>query len=174
MNRKKSWREIDQGRSTTTPSNQGRFRIHTPGGASSNPKATSGYKSDLNKLFDKGEVPESLKSIVSGISSQSGDAAERQQLLRQARQAETQAEFNVICNQILEKYELPDDQNLLTRMLDHPEESIVQKALEQLVELDGRRPLMKRALLRTRLVTVEQVARDQKTHDLLAFLKERL
>jgi hypothetical protein len=163
MTRKKSWRDIDK----TSSSGQGRFRVHTP-------KSPRGYKSDLNKLFDKGELPERFKEVVGGLSSQSGETAERQQLLRAARQAESQTEFNDLCTKILARFELPDDQKLLVRLLDHPEESAVQKALEQLIELDGRRPLMKRALLGAKLTTLEQVAKDPATLDMVAMLRARL
>lgn len=166
MNRKKSWRDIDNQKDRQS-SNQGRFRVHTP-------KSPRGYKSDLDKLFDKGEMPDRFKEVLGGGSSQSGDAAERQQLLRAARQAESQTEFNELCTTLLARFELPDDQKLLMRILDHPEEDVVQKALEQLIELDGRRPLQKRALLRTKLDTLAQVARQEKTHTMVAMLKERL
>jgi hypothetical protein len=167
MTRKKSWRDIDSGKDKKSGSAQGRFRVHTP-------KSPRGYKSDLNKLFDKGEMPERFKEVLGGLSSQSGETAERQQLLRAARQAEAQSDFNEICTKILARFDLPDDQKLLLRILDHPEESAVRRALEQLIELDGRRPLMKRPLLSAKLSTLEQVAKEKETLEMVEMLKARL
>lgn len=167
MSKNKSWRDTDRMRESNNSVGGGRFRIHTPTGS-------RGYKNDLNKLFDKGEMPDRFKSMLNEVGSSSAEGAERQKMLREARQAEASEEFFAICSDFIQKYELPDDQQLLMRMLDHPDESVVQKALEQLLDLDGRRPLQKRRLLAARLQTLEQVATQERTHELVKLLGERL
>ncbi len=167
MPKNKSWRELDSMRDKSSKK-EGRFRIHTP-------KTSRSYKADLNKLFDKGEVPDRFKSMLADTAkSSSATGAARQQAIRKARTAETTADFNQACQDLIAEFDLPDDQKLLMRMLDHPEEEVIQRALEQLIEMDGRRPLHKRPLLRARLGTLEQIAQKDKTHNLLEQLGERL
>lgn len=167
MPRDKSWRDIDSIRDKNSGQGKGRFRIHTP-------KTSRGYKSDLNKLFDKGEVPDRFKTVLGGVSDQSAQGAERQQLIRQARNATSTEDFNTACTALIARFDLPDDQKLMMRMLDHPDEPVIQKALEHLIEMDGRRPLHKRPLLTARLKIIEQIAQEGRTHELIEQLGERL
>lgn len=150
--------------SSTTPAPGGR-RAYTP-------TAPRGYKNDLNKLFDTGEVPERFKEIVG--TSGSAEGADRQKLIRLARTAETPQDFNVLMEQLVSKYELPDDQDLLIRGLDHPKEEIIRASLDALMEMDGTRPLTKRKLITARMEILEQVCKDPQIHDLIKLLRERL
>lgn len=163
MAERRSWRNIDRSRGSKG-SDQGRFRVHTPA-------TPRGYKADLNKLFDKGEVPKRFKDVMSSAST---GATERQQLIRELRSTETEAEFHALLGKFVEAYELPEDEDLLSRAVDHPDEAVVRKALDALIETDARRPLKRRAVLKARLQTVLQVAKEGETIDLAEMLNDRM
>jgi len=168
MNNKKSWKEIDRGRdgqrSTTPPTVR---RVHTPA-------TPRGYKSDLDKMFNTGEVPERFQPVMAELKSASGQSADRQKLIRQARLAEASADFEVIIRQLIADYSLPEDEELLIRMLDLDDEAMHHAALDILLEMEGSRPLKKRALLRLRLDTVLQLAKQSHTLEVAQMLRDRL
>ncbi len=137
------------------------------------PSAPRGYKSDLNKMFDTGKVPDRFKELVHDTSA-GGKGADRQKLIRAARQAETAAEFKELMTKLVADYELPDDQALLIRALDHDQDDVLIAALDALIELDGRRPLTKRTILKMRLDTLEQVATNPAIFDMIEMLRARL
>ena len=167
---KKSWRDVDRmrglGRSKGGAKGPKR-RVHTP-------KSPRGYMNDLNKLFDSGDVPDRFKELIEDTDSASGSSAHRQKMLRQARNTESRSEFAEIITNFCAKYDFPDDADLLVRVLDHPDEGIVCKALDRLIEMDGRRPLTKRKIIGMKLKTIAQVATDSKTVGLVEMLSERL
>ena len=145
--------------------NKGR-RVHTPDGG-------RGYRADLDRLFDKGEVSDKLKPVVAGLSA-SGEGAERQQLIREARLAESPKDFNALMSEIATKHNFPDDQNLMIRALDHPDEEIVRSALDTLIDMDGKRPLGRRQVLKARLETLRHVSTNIEILDLVEMLCARL
>lgn len=139
--------------------------------ASSTPR---GYKADLNKLFDTGEVPERFKRMMAELDPPSTEATDRQRLVRAMRSAETQVAFDAAASKLVAKHALPDDVGLLLRALDHHDEAVVQAALDGLIEMDGRRPLPKRALIKARLKTLRAVAEQDHTLTLVELLAERI
>lgn len=139
-----------------------------------NTSAPRGYKSDLNKLFETGQVPDRFKSLLNDNQSASSEGAERQQLIRQARQSKSVEEFNTVFGDLVSRFNLPDDQDLLLKGLDHPETDAVKASLDALIEMDGRRPLTKRAILKLKLDTVAQTSQDSEVLNLVEILRERL
>ena len=137
------------------------------------PSAGRGYKAALDRLFDKGEVSDQLKGVVAGLDS-GGVGEGRQQLIRMARGAETQKEFNDVLGKLFVAHRLPDDEDILVRALDHPNEDLVEMALDNLLELDGRRPLGKRQIIKMKLQTLENVSGHSGVLDMVEMLKARL
>ncbi len=142
-------------------------RVHTPG-------AGAGYKAELNKLFDKGEVSDRLKEVVGGLSDAAGEGADRQRLIREARAAEEPEAFNDLIGQLHDAHRLPDDQELMMRALDHPNDELVEAALDTLLEMDGRRSLARRKVLRMKLATLKQVSKNTGVLDMVELLEARL
>ena len=142
-------------------------RVYTPG-------AGHGYKAELNKLFDKGEVSDRLKEVVGGISEAAGEGADRQRLIRDARAADDVVEFNSLIAQLHDGHRLPDDQDLMMRALDHPDESLVEAALDTLLDMDGRRPLARREVLKMKLKTLKHVSKNTGVLDMVELLEARL
>jgi hypothetical protein len=138
------------------------------------PTSPRGYKADLDKLFNTGQVPDRFKSIMSDASTATQEGVERQRLIREARQAETPADFHKAVGELVERFELPDDQDLLIRALDHESEKVILAALDSLIEMDGRRPLNKRTILKMRLDTLEQVSSQGAIFDMIGLLRARL
>lgn len=167
MNEKKSWKEIDRGRDGSRTQTPAVRRVHTPA-------SPRGYKSDLDKMFNTGEVPDRFRDVMGGLKTASGQSAERQKLIRQARVAEAAADFEAIIRELITSYSLPEDEEILIRMLDLDDEALHTAALDILLEMDATRPLKKRALLRLRLDTVQQLARQSRTLELAQMLRERL
>jgi hypothetical protein len=169
---KKIWRDTSHiSRETKTPAPTaqtiGGRRVHTP-------TSPRGYKSDLDKMFDTGEVPDRFKDVVSGLNTASGQSAERQRLIRAARTAESHEDFEAAIRALVATYTLPDDEPLLIRMLDLSDEELLGLALDQLIEMDATRGLQKRSLIRPRLDTIAQLARTSHTRDLVDMLRERM
>ena len=160
---KKNWRDRDRGTSKSRP---GR-RVHTP-------STSRGYKADLDKLFDSGAVPERFKEVMVDVTSASGVSADRQKMIRQARGSETSAEFHSVIETFVKSYDFPDDAELLIRVLDLSDEAILRKALDRLIEMDGRRPLPKRSIIGMKLKVIKQVAVEPDTTNLADLLLERL
>lgn len=169
---KKIWRDTshtsrDNGRTAPAGTSIGGRRVHTP----SSPR---GYKSDLDKMFETGEVPERFRDVMSGLNTATGQSAERQKLIREARTAENHADFEGAVRNLVSTYTLPDDEPLLVRMLDLEDEELIRLSLDQLIEMDATRGLQKRSLIRLRLDTIAQVAKESSTRDLANMLRERL
>ncbi len=137
------------------------------------PSAGRGYKAALDRLFDKGEVSDQLKGVVAGLDGQVVGAG-RQQLVRMARMAETQPEFNSIMDQLFAEHRLPDDEEILVRSLDHPDEKLLESAIDSLVELDAKRPLIKRQIVKMKLQMLESVCTNADVIDMVEMLKARL
>lgn len=159
-------RDGGQNPSTPPPSIGGR-RVHTP-------MSPRGYKSDLNKLFETGEVPDRFKDVMSGLNSASGQSAERQKRIRDARNAESLEDFDAAIRALVADHTLPEDEPLLERMLDLEDEDLICMALDQLIEMDASRPIKRRAIIKLRLETIKQVAHSERTRSLAEMLHERL
>lgn len=139
--------------------------------------ASASYKRDLDKLFDSGgEVPERFKDVLSGLAPEEGsEQAEWVEAVRELREIESFRDFARAATRFRRAgHALPDDEDLLIRLLDHPSESIVHDVLEHLVGLHERRTLKRITPIKSRLSTIEMMSDDPRIAALVAALREAL
>ncbi len=150
-----SWKEIDSKKNKSA---------HVDGGEQRKDldqrKATTGYgryKEELSALFDRGEKSKLVKKVM-GPAEQAavvpgGDGAlpRRQQLLRAIRTSTSTTELTRLLDEFLSSWEMPEDVEILTQALEHPDEDVQKKALRLLDGwLDGH-VAERSSLLRTRI-----------------------
>ncbi|MGK0362893.1 MAG: hypothetical protein ACI9U2_005215 [Bradymonadia bacterium] len=124
----KTWREKDRGRDGSAHRREER----SPGrpSARATESATAAYKRQLNKFFDKGEVPEHLKARLA--EAPGTGAGERQLLMRAVFAADAGKPLVKALDAFLAKHPLPDDPKFLLLALDHPKDAVILEALTQL------------------------------------------
>ena len=140
-------------------------------------QSSRSYKSDLEKLFESdGKVPDRFQEVMKSLEPEEGSPeAERAAALEVLRQTEGFREFVKATNAYRRQgYELPEDENLLTRMLDHPRETVISEVLTGLIDLQRRGALKGSATLKARLKTVKTVRDDPSIHELADELSQKL
>jgi hypothetical protein len=161
----KSWREIDRQR-------DGSDHVTRDDGESpsrGDSRSESKYKKKLDRLFESGgEVPEQFQDVMSDVGPEEGtEEAERQEAIEDLREADGFREFAKAVNIYTSKgHRLPDDENLLVRMLDHPDNGIVRQVLEHYIDLSERRDLKRVQPLESRLSTIRTMTDDSAFHEL--------
>lgn len=171
--RKKSWREID--RQKDSSSHVERDSSGGRGGGSG--RSDSRYKRDLDKLFSGGgNVPDRFKDVMEDLEPEEGTPeAERKEAIDALREAEEEG-FRAFVQAVNEfrasGIRMPDDENLLVRMLDHPDERVIRDVLEHYIDLAGRRELQRTGPLESRLSTVETMSDDPRTRKLVDQVKD--
>jgi hypothetical protein len=161
----KSWREIDRNKDKSNHRSS-----RSSGGGRKQNKRTSSYKKNLDKLFEPdADVPDELQDLVKEIEPEEGtEEAERKKAIAALREVEGFKAFTETVEWYLEEgFALPDNENLLLRILDHPNEKVVQTVLEHLLDLGSRRKLKRVAPLQNRLSTIRTMASRPGTETLL-------
>ena len=132
------------------------------------------YKKDLEKLFKSGgEVPERFKGLMSKVKDGADLDPDRAAAVQTLRDAEDFSSFAAAVREFRKAgHALPDDEDMLIRMLDLPDERAVQAVLEHILDLDRRRGFDRKAPLRNRIATLRALSDDPKTEALLAKISE--
>ena len=146
---KRSWREIDQMREKSSQ----RRDVHS----SSNPRlertqAYRSYKTQLNKLFDGGGLPEALKDKLAekGIGS---DAKRKKELANNIKNTNSPKKLAQAVTNYQEAFGNLDDEEALATMLNADDEKIVLVAIEDINKLLNEGLLKRNASLKARLKT---------------------
>ncbi len=155
--RTKSWREIDKmrdhsgGSSRRDSHERQRFEQST---------GYTKYKTNLDRLFSGGgaALPEHLRQN----SDPSGAVAEKDEERKKLYAIEDLKLFYAAASEFLKTHEVPDDARLLDRLLMHPDEEIVEKALARLEEMHKAGTLKVPPALVQRLSSVEIDSGDPK------------
>lgn len=149
-----SWSEIDKKRDRSR-----HIRSDGPRGRK-HPQAVTGvsrYKSDLSRLFSRGAASGRLKAVAdqAGLTV-GGDQPERQKALRAILDAVGTASIGRAIDEFEAGFgELPDDPEILTQALDHPDEARAAVALARLRDyLAGHSP-PRRTLMLQRVKALE-------------------
>lgn len=171
--RNKSWREID--RQKDKSSHVDRDSRGRRGGGSN--RSSARYKSDLDKLFKGGgDVPDRFKDMMGDLEPEEGTPeAARKAAIDALRKAEEEGfrEFVAAVKDFQKTgIKWPDDENLLIRMLDHPDERVVRDVMEHYLDLADRRELERTGPLKSRLSTVETMTDDPRTLGLVEKVRE--
>ena len=147
--RTRSWSEIDKARNrggSSAPRKDretDRFQQST---------GYTKYKANLDRLFSGGvQMPEHLRDK----DDPTGEKAEVAEARKKLYAIEDTRAFNAAAAEYVKGNELPDDARLLDRLLGHPDEGIVEKALGRLENLQRAGALKAPPALSQRLATVE-------------------
>ncbi len=168
----KSWRDIDRERDTSS-----HVRDDDSSASSRESRAESKYKKKLDQLFESGgDVPEEFRDSMEDLGPEEGtEEARRLEEIDELREADGFQEFAKAVNVYMSKgYRLPDDENLLVRMLDHPDHDIVRDVLEHYVDLSERRELERIQPLKSRMSTLRTMMDDTRCHELLDDIEEAI
>ena len=150
--RTRSWREIDKqrdrgGSSRRSDRESERFQSST--------KYTQ-YKTNLERLFTQGvatsALPDHLREKLGGGAEED---TERDEARKKLYAIEDPKAFHAAATEFLQKYPLPDDPRVLDRLLGHPDEDVVDRALTRLEELHRAGTLKVPPALSQRLASVE-------------------
>ena len=146
---RKSWREIDQSREKGSGSPR-------PAAADrpNNSQAYRSYKTQLNRLFDGGHMPEAIKSKL-GDTAVAPGVKERKAANDLIIAATNPKQLQTAVHAFTAAYGLPEDEAALTKMLDLTDESWVLQSINALATLQREGVLKRGAALRGRLKTVE-------------------
>ena len=148
--RTKSWREIDKMRDKSGSSRRSdreseRFQSST--------KYTQ-YKTNLDRLFSQGvassALPEHLREKL-GVEDDTAKDDERKKLYA----IEDPKAFYAAMTDYLKSHELPSDPRILDRLLGHPDEEVIERALTRLEEMHKAGTLKVPPSLSQRLASVE-------------------
>lgn len=148
--RTRSWREIDKGRDrggsgTRKKDDRERESFERSTGYTK-------YKANLDRLFSGGvALPEHLRERTDSGGEQDAALEERKKLFA----IEDTKLFNAAATEFLKAHEVPDDPRLLDRLLSHPDEEILEKALTRLEALQRAGALKAPPALKARLSSVE-------------------
>ena len=162
---KKSWREIDKMRDRAGPSRRDQRERESF-------ERTTGYtkyKTNLERLFSGGApLPEHLRG-------KAGDGdEERDEERKKLFAIEDPKAFYAAATEYLKANPMPADPRLLDRLLGHPDEDTVEKALGRLEELHKAGTLKPPPALRDRLASVEIETGDPKIRRRAAELRKAL
>ncbi len=175
---KLSWREIDARRDQSSHrSSGGRQRSRTQSG-----RAATGYnryKSELEAMFNKGSISDTLKGRLGdklkAITDDGDSSATRARLIREINNAPGPGERNTALKEFLKAgFELPNNLELLTNVIDYPDERVVKDALEKIEELLESQKMARRASFIERLRLLTQTADDEDTAAVATRLIEKL
>jgi hypothetical protein len=148
--RTRSWREIDKmrdksGSSRRSDRESDRFQSST--------KYTQ-YKTNLDRLFSQGvassALPEHLREKL-GTPDEGAQEEERKKLYA----IEDPKAFYAAATEYLKSHELPGDPRLLDRLLGHPDDDVIERALTRLEEMHKAGTLKVPPSLSQRLASVE-------------------
>lgn len=140
-------------------------------------RSSASYKSDLEKLFQSGaKVPDRFQDVMNKIAPEEGSPeAQRAEALEQMRELDDMLAFKKAFDVYRKTgYALPDDEYLLSRMLDHPRETVIIEVLTHLVDFHRRQSLKGLPSLKARIKTVMAVFDDPRIHELAEELSQEL
>ena len=148
-----SWSEIDKLRSGK------KVREDRPSATRKEKRVTEKYKKELNDLFDKGIVPELVKEDMETLSKpQSGGQL---RLLAAIRDASGPAALRKAVKTYTKKHkEFPDDMEILYRVLECDNESVLLQAIRQIAKIADIEPLPSKRQLSLKLESIALMAED--------------
>lgn len=131
--------------------------------SASTARSSASYRQDLEKLFQSGgQTPKRFEGLLDTLKPEEGseDAAWRARV-QELRQTQDFVAFVREANAFLaEGHALPDDEELLIRLLDHPSERVLVRTLMHLLDLDGRVRLSRKVPLKSRISTLRAMSDD--------------
>ena len=194
-----SWKEIDRMREKP---GRRKKREKKDNGIQQHSTRYDKYKQDLNRLFDQGLAGELLKKPAKKkekepslpkaagkgktkaavatrkegrIPKTSKASTSRLKLIRSVVDAEDSESLVKAVNELNERFGLPDDWEVLVRVLEHPDEKLVLQAVSRMKDLLPKTvKIPRRFTLRERLRSIGQTALDGELRQLASEMEEML
>ena len=163
---KKSWRDRDRQKDRSRHVRRDDERK----GKSKSDRTSASYKKDLDNLFKSGgEIPDRFKGMMDKLAPEEGsEEAEWLDAVKELRETENFRDFAMAVRKFRRAgHKLPDDEDLLVRMLDLPDERTVQAVLEHIIDMERRRGFDRKAPVKNRIATIRSIAEDPRTEELL-------
>lgn len=146
-----SWRDLDRKRDKSAHRREEPTLRGKPARVES---ATAAYKRSLDAFFDQGVVPDHLKDKLPA--GESEGPSERQQLIRAIRGATAAKDLEKAVDSLRADFGLPDDMEILLRVLEHPKDPVLLEALTLIeAHVDSGKQTPKKALFVQRLKGLE-------------------
>jgi hypothetical protein len=171
---KKSWREIDQAKDKSSHRREGGGGGGGSGRGIERTQAYRSYKTQLNKLFDGGVLPDALKDKLEekGIGT---DAKQKKALTRDLVAATTPEAIKAA----LEAYRaatqgFPDDEEALGKLLELEDVAVVLETLSTLDRLHGAGGLKRASSLKARIKTAQMTVDSAKVTEAARALLAKL
>jgi hypothetical protein len=147
-------------------------------------RSSSKHRAALEALFAPKQAPAPVeplpperpsKKMVTVPSREDPRGPERQKRIAKLLAAEGRAEVTHAANRFLSAgFELPDEQEVLLKLLEHADDGCVRSALEALGRLLDREAPQRRAILEARLRRLEDDADDTGIRSLAGALRKRI
>lgn len=153
-----SWREIDRRRDRSRHVRRDdeyyvKKKVRTTGQAQ--------YKAALEAFFEGEKLPQKFISAMKiELKDDNKGGNERQKLVQKIIGASTSQELVELYSEFIKKWELPDDIDMLSSLLRHPDEKVVKECLERLRKIASKRIIKKKASLENRLKQLETLSDD--------------
>jgi hypothetical protein len=142
---RKSWREIDKAKDRSVHRKEER---RDPQGRPMGQRRQKSYRASLDRLFDSGKISELVEQQAPGTARAAGGEQSRLKQQARIRDASGRDEVTEAVDAYLERYPMPDDFELLTRILEHRDPGRQLEAMNRLgALLEQERPKRTRALL---------------------------
>lgn len=166
---KRSWKEIDQMRDGTARREKRQERQPR------SKQSQKSYRAALDRAFDSGKIGELVKGQAEESGGEEAPAdASRIKLLREINKAEDRASITKAVDAYLEKYEIPEDADVLAKIVQHRKPGIQLKAMRMLdAMLDEAQPKRVRALV-GQLKLIRDMADEREMEELADRLIDRL
>lgn len=149
--RTRSWSEIDKARNRSGGSSTRRSASDRDAERFQNSTKYTSYKTNLDRLFSGGgaTLPEHLREKLEPGADLRDEERKRLYAIEDTRA------FQAAALEYLKTHEVPDDARLLDRLLGHPDDDVVEKALARLEALHKAGTLKVPPALTQRLASVE-------------------
>ena len=167
---KRSWREIDAMREK---SGQRRDERASPSGRGERSQAYRSYKTQLNRLFDGGALPEALggKLEESGIAR---EAKQKKELAAVVVAAKSTTAMQSALAQYQAAFGPPDEEEVLATLLGTDNEAMVLEAIAGIGRLQSDGRLKRGASLKARIKTAQMTVDSPRVKDAATKLLSRL
>jgi len=150
---KRSWREIDQMRDKSGNRSEPRSGGGPRGRPLESTQAYRAYKTQLNKVFDGGGLPEALKSKLDETSV-GAEAKAKKKAGGAIVESKTLSETKTTLEAFRQQFGFPQEEEVLARLIDVSDEDLIRETLETLVALVRQGPLKKANLIKSKVKTV--------------------
>ena len=171
---RKSWREIDKSRDKSSHRQDERPDASKLGRKGTG-RSQKSYRAALDRLFDSGKIAELVDHKDPPSSEPVAEKGEsRIKMMRKIRDATDRDELTRTVDAYLKKWELPEDMEILPRVLEHRDDRIQLEAMERIdALLETQQPRRKRAMV-GQLKMIRDFADEQEMIELAKKLIERL